>query len=84
MDWIFVGKTAVKLVAASSVNSVLKEATKTLIPIEATVFKKVTMKVGLFVLASWITNEAANHAVQELDAFLVIREPEIVLDKDEE
>lgn len=74
MDWITIGKFAVKLVAASSVNQVIKQAITATMPSDVTKLQRLSLGIGGFVLSSWISNEAADYMVAEIDSFLNLKE----------
>ncbi len=70
MDWITIGKFAVQVVAGSAVNQVLKQAIIATTPPDISKFQRLTLGLGGFILSGWISHEASEYVVSELDMFL--------------
>lgn len=85
MDWVNIGKLAVKAVAGSAVSGVVMNVVKATMPKDAKSLQKVSALVGGYILSSMIADQAGNYVVKELELIFppVEEKPETTEEKPE-
>jgi len=68
MDWVSIGKFAVKTVAGSSVGGVIMNVVKATIPPNTKPLQRVSFILGGYILSSMIADQAAEYVVKELES----------------